>query len=145
MYCRIYFVIILVRGINNNNKGPELFKFLGWLSEAWVWICVIKGPPFPSSYWFLNWFTDSALIVVSDLKKFSRCTQLVVRWPDSRLLCPLLPWAGPNCSSELQCWGGLINFVDVDTCLVELDHVTISSSVRVVGLNIEMIIALDYS
>ncbi|RNA38749.1 hypothetical protein BpHYR1_037103 [Brachionus plicatilis] len=72
---------------------------------------------FQASRLFLNWFTVEALIAASArlfhslmtrfVKKFSRWAQLVGAWTERRLLCPLIPWAGPGWESELQCGGGL--------------------------------------
>jgi len=63
---------------------------------------------------------------LGSLRNF-RCTQLVDRWPDSRLLCPLMPSDGLNCSSELQSnWRLIQSTVDVVTCFLVLDHITSS-------------------
>jgi hypothetical protein len=101
-------------------------SWIGWPFQRWLLLLVVCS---------IRWRLGS--------RRFTRCTQLVDRWSDSCLLCPLIAWPGPDCSNDLQSrwvWSSWLFWCRYLSCRTRY-HLFISPlllrSVRVVSLKTE--------
>ena len=107
--------------------GRWRYKLSSWSLRILPRYTMTPGPDPPAflylSYLFLNWFTLAEFITSSGsvfhtltallVKKCSLWEQFFVVCPESLLLWPLIPWAGPGAEIELHGAGGLINFAEL--------------------------------